>query len=274
MPRTTPLVTLLAALCLAASLATLAPPTIEAKPTKEYEEVAFYYNKIAFSYSTSSDGSCIPESLRRALSGPVVLRLERGPGGLRGSLAQRGRPPLGRLDLTVEGCQHADLEALRGGEAEIACSRRGPELRATKRGLRNCALLGEITWDTSGSPLGPRPDPGGPDQGALAAQALPNLKIRTAEAAAGDPTKLSTRVVNVGPGPSGATRLKLFFHTPQGQVLTAHEQVPALSAGQQAVVTIGIGQPLAAAKAVYLRVDDPNVVPETSEVDNGFTFKK
>lgn len=271
MPRTTPLVALLAALSLAASLATLAPPAAEGRPT---EEVAFYYNKIAFPDGTTSDGSCIPESLRRALSGPVVLSVERGPGGLRGSLAQRGRPPLGRLDLTVEGCQHADLEALRGGEAEIACSRRGPELRATKRGLRNCALLGEITWDPFGSSPGPRPDSGGPDQGALAAQALPNLKIRTAEVAAGDPTKLSTRVVNVGPGPSGATRLKLFFHTPQGQVLTAHEQVPALAAGQQTVVAVGVGQPLAAAKAVHLRVDDPNVVPETSELDNGFTFKK
>ena len=50
-------------------------------------------------------------------------------------------------------------------------------------------------------------------------------------------------------------------------------EIPPLAAGQMVWVNVGSAKPLAEADKIYLRVDDPNKVSETSEGDNSFIFK-
>lgn len=118
------------------------------------------------------------------------------------------------------------------------------------------------------------PNPGGPGQGNIAAAALPNLQIRTAEALdrGRDAAKLKVRVINTGAGPSAATVLK-YMYVKDGQTLATSAPVPPLAAGQMVWVNVGSTKPLAEADKIYLRVDDPNKVSETSEGDNSFIFK-
>jgi CARDB len=119
-----------------------------------------------------------------------------------------------------------------------------------------------------------RPNPGGPGQGNFAAPALPNLRIREAEPLdrGRGATQLKVKVVNTGAGPSTPTQLK-FMYVKDGATATASAPVPALAANQEVWVNVGSAKPLAAADKVYLRVDDPNKVAETSEADNSFIFK-
>jgi hypothetical protein len=119
-----------------------------------------------------------------------------------------------------------------------------------------------------------RPNPGGPGQGNAGIAALPNLRIRDAEplARGRDASQLKVKVVNTGAGPSAATLLKLTY-VKDGATATASAHVPALAANQEVWVNVGTAKPLAAADKVYLRVDDPNKVAETSETDNSFIFK-
>jgi hypothetical protein len=117
-----------------------------------------------------------------------------------------------------------------------------------------------------------RPDTGGPGQGSLVATALPNLRIRSAKAVAGlKPTDLAVVVVNTGAGAAGKTALKLIY-IKDGVATTGSAKVPPLAAGQQTIVTVGAGEPLALADSLNLRVDDPNKISETDEGDNGFIY--
>jgi hypothetical protein len=116
---------------------------------------------------------------------------------------------------------------------------------------------------------GKRPGAGNPDQG-LVAPPLPDLEIRKVAPAPGAPNALAVTVRNDGVGPAGATQLKLYVPADGGKVLTAQAPVPALAAGQSTEVKIGFGgQPIVEAN---LRVDDPNVVGETDELNNGFHY--
>jgi hypothetical protein len=116
---------------------------------------------------------------------------------------------------------------------------------------------------------GKRPGAGNPDQG-LVAPPLPDLEIRKVAPAPGAPNALAVTVRNDGVGPAGATQLKLYVPADGGKVLTAQAPVPALAAGQSTEVKIGVGgQPIVEAN---LRVDDPNVVGETDELNNGFHY--
>lgn len=235
--------------------------------------------------------SCAPDHPYRRIQ-ELSLELERREASkrtayltweLKQARSSGSRPKPVELPLTVHGCDDQNVSALSGGVGTFRCRGRSGELVVSHPRVRGCTLSARLSdgWadlitatGPGGRPHGPRPDPGGPDQGVYAARSLANLRIRAAHAAAGDPEKLAASIVNLGPGSSGTTRVKIFFHTAAGQVLTAQEPVPALSAGQQTAVHIGVGHPLAAAETVTLRVDDPNVVAETSELDNGYTFKK
>jgi len=116
---------------------------------------------------------------------------------------------------------------------------------------------------------GKRPGAGNPDQG-LVAPPLPDLEIRKVAPAPGAPNALAVTVRNDGVGPAGATQLKLYVPADGGKVLTAQAPVPALAAGQSTEVKIGVGgQPIVEAN---LRADDPNVVGETDELNNGFHY--
>jgi prepilin-type processing-associated H-X9-DG protein len=227
-------------------------------------------------------------------AGTLVVVLETRPdGSLLGTVEQDGRPvhryrPFAIVDRTRASgggsgdCLSGWPDTWKGGRAEVVESRDGSgELRAHHPRTAGCVLVGELPAPGSGPGLatpgadpvpGGRPNPGGPIQDTLAA-ALADLRIRTADPVAGDPVGLAVDVRNVGPGPAAATALKLYFHTAAGQVLTATAPVPALAPGQQAWVKIAAPKPLAAAKKVNLRVDDPNQVAETDELNNGYMYK-
>lgn len=133
----------------------------------------------------------------------------------------------------------------------------------------------EIAYARLAAPVEPipggRPDPGGPDgpKNLVAPPALPNLTIGAAKPLPGGMAQLHAQVVNAGAGPSAATAVQLYYHR-DGKVETASAPVPALASGQQTLVPVGINLPLAAADSVTLRVDDPNTVSETNELDNGY----
>jgi hypothetical protein len=115
-----------------------------------------------------------------------------------------------------------------------------------------------------------RPDPGRPDQMALVA--LSDLSIKAAEPVAGNPETLSVQVYNDGPANSAPTQLKFFYHK-NGAVPTAQAPIPAIASKGSVWVVVGAGLPLNAADSVTVSADDPNVVNEKNELNNGFTYK-
>jgi hypothetical protein len=118
---------------------------------------------------------------------------------------------------------------------------------------------------------GGRPDPGGPDQNLALPAPLADLRIRAARQDPADPQALQVRVVNGGAGAAAATQVKVFYHR-SGQVVTAQGAVPALASGQDAWVKVALPGHFAGAKHLTARVDDPNVVPESNELNNGFVI--
>jgi hypothetical protein len=153
----------------------------------------------------------------------------------------------------------------------VAAQRRPAQAQGTPRTAPRPAGGGGSLQTPGGPPVVPskRPGAGLPDQG-LGAPPLPDLEIRKVAPAPGAPNALAVTVRNDGVGPAGATQLKLYVPADGGKVLTAQAPVPALAAGQSAEVKIGVGgQPIAEAN---LRVDDPNVVGETDELNNGFHY--
>jgi len=67
--------------------------------------------------------------------------------------------------------------------------------------------------------------------------------------------------------------LKFFYHK-DGAVTTASAPIPAIAAKASVWVLVGAGLPLNAADSVTVRADDPNVVNEKNELNNGFIYKK
>jgi hypothetical protein len=105
-----------------------------------------------------------------------------------------------------------------------------------------------------------------------AAVELPDLLIRAAEAAPLSATKLRVEVFNRGRVASGATRLTLFYQR-AGEVKRTLASVPALEPGEAIWTTVDAGAALSDAARLTLRVDDPSVVVESDELNNGYSVK-
>jgi subtilase family serine protease len=80
------------------------------------------------------------------------------------------------------------------------------------------------------------------------------------------------QVYNDGPAKSAPTQLKLFY-SKNGTVTTAQAPIPAIASKGSVWVVVGAGLPLNAADSVTVRADDPNVVNEKDELNNGFKYK-
>lgn len=106
----------------------------------------------------------------------------------------------------------------------------------------------------------------------LAAGELPDLLIRAAEGAPLSATRLRVEVANRGRGASVATRLTLFYQR-GGEVTTTRAAVPALGPGEATWTTVDAGAPLSEAARLTLRVDDPPLVAESDELNNGYSVK-
>lgn len=159
------------------------------------------------------------------------------------------------VTLPLLRCSAEDL----GRRGTFAAGRNRQEVVFSMKGRRGCSFRG--TFEV---PVDPGP-------AAASTVPLPNLKIRDARPAPGT-TKLKAQIFNQGPGNSVPTKLKLFYHR-SGQVLTQSTAVPALAAGQSMWLLIDAPGALANASKVTLRVDDPNVVSESNELDNTFQYK-
>jgi hypothetical protein len=205
------------------------------------------------------------------------LELEVGPGPLREAV-ERAHQARTAFELTIQPKKNEHMRIIMtdclissypvsagGGIARVGLKIRQVRFHAQGEPARGGA--GDITTTPGGVP--DRPDPGGPDQGAIALSPKPDLRIRLARQKAGAPNTLEVEVYNHGPGPAGATAVKVFFHK-KNAVQTASGPVPGLAPGQIVWVAVALPSPFAAADHLEARVDDPNKVPETNELNNGF----
>jgi CARDB len=213
-------------------------------------------------------------------SGPYKLDLEVSNQRVTGRL-QRGSGVVENIPFSIEGCESvktpnwARRATARGMPPAAGQNDRRVELKIADTSTRGCAIAGVFT-PAAGFTSRTDPEPGGgpgtccPDQGAARKPA--DLSIRAAKADPDDPNMIRVEVHNAGPGHAAATEVKLFY-TKNGHVTTGHAPVPALTANKSVWVAVGAGLPINAADGVSARVDDPNKVSETNELNNSYKFK-
>ena len=144
------------------------------------------------------------------------------------------------------------------------------ELRIAEADTRGCAIIGTFTADVDPQPGG-RPNPGIPDQN-IAAPLRADLTIRSAKRVPDNPLQIQLQILNNGPGPSAATQVKV-FSIKDAKVQTTQGAVAPLAPKASVWVVVGMAMPIPAADSVNARVDDPNVVSETDELNNGLKIK-
>lgn len=248
-----------------------APTTLAA------EEITIVHEGMGINAKGSARVVAPADFLAQAQAGTLRrCELEVGPGALREALArahQRAVP----FELSI---QPRKGEPLRyqldrvfikswstSGDADARVVLQFQQVLSHAQGAPVRSGAGGLTTAPGGVP--DRPDPGGPDQGAMALSLRPDLRIRLARQKAGDPHTLEVEIYNHGPGPAGATAVKVFFHKNKA-VQTSSGAVPALASGQIVWVAVALPLPFPAADHLTARVDDPNKVPETNELNNGF----
>lgn len=144
------------------------------------------------------------------------------------------------------------------------------ELRIAETSTRGCTIAGSFTGENDPVPGG-RPNPGIPDQ-AAAAMPPPDLSLRAAKHVPQHPRQIQFEVYNGGNGPSKPTQVKVFFHK-NGKVATASGAVPMVPSKGSIWVIVAGPMALNAADGITARVDDPNIVSETDELNNSLKFK-
>jgi hypothetical protein len=107
---------------------------------------------------------------------------------------------------------------------------------------------------------------------ATQAAPLPDLVIRQVIAVAGSDKKLRAHIVNVGNADAGACNLLLFFQQ-NGQTAKRGTYVTPIAKGKDLWVDVNNDNPIAAASSISLRIDDPNRVKESNELNNSYKFK-
>jgi hypothetical protein len=215
-------------------------------------------------------------------SGTYRLDLEVNNQRLIGRLQKGNDVLVESIAFTVERCERvktpswARRATARGLPPAPGQNNRRVELKLAETTTSGCEITGVFT-PVGGLTTEPKdPLPGGspgsglPDQRLLVA--LADLTIRTAKADPDDPKKIQVQIYNAGPGNAAATAVKLFY-TKNAKVTTGAAPVPALAAKAFAWVGVGAGLPIKAADGVTARVDDPNKVSETNELNNGYKFK-
>ena len=208
-------------------------------------------------------------------SGVYVLDLHVDDGRLVGTLRQGSRE-YDAIPFAVSGCdgvkspnwaRRATARGLPPAPGQLV---RRVELRIADADTRGCAITGTFTADTDPQPGG-RPNPGIPDQ-SIVAVVRPDLSIRAARRVPANPQQISLQIYNDGPGASTPTQVKVFCHK-DGKVQTTQGAVAVLASKASSWVVVGLPMALAAADSVTARVDDPNVVPETDELNNSRKVK-
>jgi hypothetical protein len=101
---------------------------------------------------------------------------------------------------------------------------------------------------------------------------LADLWIEQVQPSPAVPTKLFVKVTNKGKAASTPTNLRAIRWT-GGQATGRGTLVPAVQPGQSQVVLAELGGTIDGATQLYLRVDDPNRIPEQNEKNNSFKVK-
>jgi hypothetical protein len=214
-------------------------------------------------------------------SGSYSLDLEVSNRRLTGRL-RRGKDVVENIPFVMEGCEivkkpnwAARRATARGMPPAPGQNQRRVELTIPETSTRGCVLKGLFT-PAAGFTSENDPERGGgpgtccPEQGALAKPA--DLSIRAARPDPDDPNKIQVQVYNAGPGNAMPTEVKLFY-TKDGKVTNGKAAVPAVPAKTSVWVAVGAGLPINKADSVSARVDDPNKVSETNELNNSYKFK-
>ena len=203
-------------------------------------------------------------------TGTYKLDLEVVGGRIVGRL-QQGKNVYEAIPFSAQGCDgvKAPTWSRRASVRRLSASDRKVEMKVAATNAKTCAITGVFT---AGDPTIPnRPDPGKPIQFAAAAP-LADLAIQAAKLDPGDPTKVLVQVVNNGPGAAKATEVKLTY-SKDGKPTTAQAPVPGLAAKASTWVAASVGLPIAAADGVTAKVDEPNKVSETDELNNSYKIK-
>ena len=103
-------------------------------------------------------------------------------------------------------------------------------------------------------------------------KSMPDLVIRQVVAIKGDDRKLRAHVVNIGEADAAGCNLMLYYHR-AGQVVKRGTSVPAIQKGKDLWVDVNNDNPAAAASSISLRVDDPDRVKESNELNNSYKVK-
>jgi hypothetical protein len=101
---------------------------------------------------------------------------------------------------------------------------------------------------------------------------LADLVIEDVQPSPAVPTKLFVKVTNKGKAASTPTNLRAIRWT-GNQATGRGTLVPAIQPGQSQVVLAELGGTIAGATQLYVRVDDPNRVPESDDGNNSFKVK-
>jgi hypothetical protein len=101
---------------------------------------------------------------------------------------------------------------------------------------------------------------------------LADLVIDSVQPSPAVPTKLFVKVTNKGQAASKPTNLKAIRWV-GGQATARGTTVPAVQPGQSQVVLAELGGTIDGATQLYVRVDDPNRIPEQNEGNNSLKVK-
>lgn len=101
---------------------------------------------------------------------------------------------------------------------------------------------------------------------------LPDLVIRQVVTVTGDDKKLRAHIVNTGGADAGGCNLTLYYHR-SGQIVKRGTYIPPMPKGKDIWVDVNNENSLAAASSISLRVDDPDRVRESNELNNSYKFK-
>jgi len=101
---------------------------------------------------------------------------------------------------------------------------------------------------------------------------LPDLVVDSVQPSPAVPTKLFVKITNQGKSASTPTNLRAIRWV--GSEATGRGTlVPAIGPGQSQVVLAELGGTIDGATQLYVRVDDPNRIPESNDSNNSFKVK-
>ena len=193
---------------------------------------------------------------------------------------QRGRVVVEAIPFSIEGCESvktpnwARRATVRGMPPAAGQNNRRVELKSADTSTRGCTIAGVFSprRDLPRTTTRSRESPGMELSGTGGRAEGGQYQHPRRKADPDNPNMIQVQVYNAGPGNAIATEVKLFY-TKDGKVTNGKAVVPAVPAKTSVWVAVGAGLPISKADSVSARVDNPNKVSETNELNNSYKFK-